>query len=323
MKDSHLRSRFIKPSMDPRKLQHFLAVYDLRHFGRAATDNGVTQQAISKSVKKLEEQLGVELFERGPYGPAPTIFAHSLARRAKVILSEARLAAAELSALRGVEEGYVRAGIGWSFVSRIAPQTLLRYRRRRPNIKVSLSTGSSDMLFERLLNGEVEFVSSCPLPNFEIDPLLESQPLFRDVDLIVMRHNHPLAGRSDVTLADLSQQTWATSGTLGGRWRKICSTFLAAGVEPPINTIDMDSVGIAKAMIAQSDCIALLSSELVINETMAGQFHTLHRTEFPSERIGMLVTRRSSALQPAAQALIHDLLEVTDSLRPGEPTVSA
>lgn len=319
MNDSRLRSRFIKPSMDPKKLQHFLAVYDLRHFGRAATDNGVTQQAISKSVKKLEEQLGVELFERGPYGPAPTVFAHTLARRAKVILSEARLAAAELSALRGAEEGYVRAGIGWSFVSRIAPQTVLRYRRRRPNIKVSLATGASDTLFERLLNGEVEFVASCPLPDFEIDPMLETQHLFRDSDLIVMRHDHPLASKANVTLADLSQQTWATSGTLAGRWRKICSTFLAVGVEPPTNTIDMDSVGIAKAMIAQSDVIALLSSELVINETMAGQFRTLHRPEFPSERIGMLTTRRSSPLQPAAQALIHDLLAVTETLKPGMP----
>ncbi|MGP1283990.1 MAG: LysR family transcriptional regulator [Parasphingopyxis sp.] len=319
MGDSRLRTRFIKPSMDPKKLQHFLAVYDLRHFGRAATDNGVTQQAISKSVKKLEEQLGVELFERGPYGPAPTIFAHSLARRAKVILSEARLAAAELSALRGAEEGYVRAGFGWSFVSRIAPQTVLRYRRRRPNIKVSLSTGSSDKLFDRLLNGEVEFVASCPLPDFAVDPLLEAETLFGDVDVIVMRHDHPLAHKPDVTLADLSEQTWATSGTLGERWRKICATFLAAGVEPPANTIDMDSVGIAKAMIAQSDCVALLSTELVINETMAGQFHTLRRTEFPSARTAMLVTRRSSALQPAAQALIHDLLEVTSALRPGTP----
>lgn len=317
MNDSRLRSRFIKPSMDPKKLQHFLAVYDLRHFGRAATDNGVTQQAISKSVKKLEEQLGVDLFERGPYGPAPTIFAHSLARRAKVILAEARLAAAELSALRGAEEGYVRAGIGWSFVSRVAPQTVLRYRRRRPNIKVSLSTGSSDQLFDRLLNGEVEFVASCPMPDFAVDPLLESQKLFTDVDVVVMRHNHPLADNPNVTLAELSQQTWATSGTLGGRWRKICSAFLAAGVEPPLNTIDMDSVGIAKAMLSQSDCVALLSSELVINETMSGEFHTIHRPEFPSERIGMLVTRRSSALQPAAQALIHDLLEVTNTLRPG------
>lgn len=172
-------------------------------------------------------------------------------------------------------------------------------------------------MFERWLNGKVEFVANCPLPDFAIDPLLETGYLFHDSDLVVMRHDRPLAGQPDITLADLSRQTRASSGTPGGRWRKVRPVFLAAWIEPPASTIDVDSVGIAKAMIVQNEIVALSSGALVTNETMSGEFHTPHRIEFPSERIGMLATLRIPALQPTAQALIHDLLAVTDALRPG------
>jgi len=83
-------------------------------------------------------------------------------------------------------------------------------------------------LFERWLNGKVEFVANCPLPDFAIDPLLETGYLFHDSDLVVMRPDRPLAGQPDITLADLSRQTRASSGTPGGRWRKVRPVFLAA-----------------------------------------------------------------------------------------------
>jgi len=102
LKKADIRVRFIKPSLDPQKLAHFLSVYDTGSFSGAASLNNVSQQAVSKSVLRLEDGLGVKLFERGAYGAEATIFGHALARRAKVITAESRLAAAEISALRGV-----------------------------------------------------------------------------------------------------------------------------------------------------------------------------------------------------------------------------
>jgi len=66
--------------MDPQKLQHFLSVYDTGSFSRAASNNNVSQQAVSKSVAKLEETLAVRLFERGAFGAEPTQFGHALSR---------------------------------------------------------------------------------------------------------------------------------------------------------------------------------------------------------------------------------------------------
>ena len=184
--------------LDPRKLRHFLHVYETRNFARAADLSHVTQQAVSKSIARLEDLIGVVLFERGAYGAAPTIYADALARRARIILSENRLASAEINALKGAESGGVRVGFGWSFLPRVAPLAISNFRKRRPGITLSISTGDSNSLFGKLLSGDLEFVASAPPPAISIDPQLQTRKLFEETDVIVMRAGHPLAKKAKI-----------------------------------------------------------------------------------------------------------------------------
>ena len=308
MKRPDLRARFIKPSMDPQKLQHFLAVYDTGNFSRAAENSGVSQQAVSKSVAKLEDSLGVRLFERGAYGAEPTNFGHALARRAKVITAETRLAAAEISALRGADKGYVRIGLGWSFLTRIAPMMINRFSEKQPGITLSITSGDSRTLFEKLLRGEVEFVASAPPSEMEIDSALEATELFEDRDAIMMRRDHPLASKSDITLEDLAHQTWLLSMQLQMQWNRICNVFLSAGLAPPAKYVDMDSVILAKSTLLQSDAVMLLARELFATEEERAQYYILEGTDFPVPRTAYFTTRRNSVLQPAAQQLKNELV---------------
>jgi DNA-binding transcriptional LysR family regulator len=308
------RIRLIKPTMDPQKLQHFLSVYDTGSFSRAAEVNEISQQAVSKSVAKLEAGLGVSLFERNAFGVQPTMFAHTLARRAKIITAETKLAAAELSALRGSERGYVRIGFGWSFLPRIAPMLIHRFAQRSPGITLSITSGDSKTLFNQMLRGEVEFVASAPPSELDIDGAIEVQPLFQDRDVIMMRHDHPLAGKSDVSLADLSTQTWLVSLQLTEQWNKICNIFLAAGLPPPERYVDLDSVVLAKSTLLATDSVALLGAELISNEVERPQFHTIEGRDFPVRRLAYLATRRNSMLQPAAESLKNDLVTVVQEL---------
>lgn len=300
--------------IDPLLLQRFLSVYDLGNFARAATASNITQQAMSKSIARLEKSLGVRLFERGVYGAEPTAYGRSLARRAKIIVTETRLATAELSSLKGAKDGFVRVGFGWSFLPRIAPQVINRFHRRRPNITVSAISGPSVTLFSKLLAGEIEFVASAPAVGVKLDDAIEVVELFQDWDVIVMRADHPLADQSMITLEELAEQTWIISLTLHEQWRDVSSVFVSAGLSPPARTIDLDSLILAKSMIGQSNCIALLGREQVSREIERGEFKVMERPEFPLARPAYYATRRGSLAQPAAKALKSDLFAVCQQL---------
>lgn len=304
--------------MDPQKLQQFLAVFENRNFARAAEACGVTQQAVSKSIARIEESIGVKLFERGAFGAEPTAYGRALAKRAKIIVTETRLAAAELNALKGATDGFVKVGFGWSFLPRIAPQVINRFRRRRPGVTVSVVSGPSVTLFNKLLAGEIEFVASAPAAGIKIDDALDASELFMDWDVIVMRAGHPLANKAVVTLEELSNQTWIISLALQEHWRKISEAFVSAGLSPPSQIVDLDSLILAKSMIEQSDCIALLGREQVSLEIERGDFKVLERPEFPQTREGYFTVRRGAVLQPAAKALKSDLVHVCKTLYLGD-----
>ena len=314
MNDPDGRADWGELLLDPRKLRHFLQVYETRNFARAAEASNVTQQAVSKSIAKLEEVLGATLFERGAFGAAPTPYAETLARRAKIILSENRLAGAEIRALKGAEDGIVRVGFGWSLLPRIAPQVIKRFRRRRPGVTVSVVSGPSGAIFRKLLAGEIEFAASAPAAGVTIDDSLELSELFEDADVIVMRAGHPLAKKPLVTLEELSEQTWITSFSLEGQWREIANVFMSAGLTPPQNVVDMDSLILAKSLIEQSNCIALLGREQVSRSIERGDFKAMERPEFPLARRAYFAVRRGAVLQPAANALKADLHHVCRSL---------
>lgn len=314
MKNPDLRQRFIRPSMDPQKLQHFLSVYDTGSFSRAAALNNVSQQAVSKSVAKLEESLAVKLFERGAFGAEPNSFGHALARRAKVITAEARLAAAEISALRGADRGYVRIGLGWSFLPRIAPILIDRFSERQPGITLSITSGDSKTLHQKLLQGDVEFVASAPPADMNIDDAIETEELFDDRDVIMMRRGHPLADKADLTLEDLASQTWLASMQLREQWERICNIFLAAGLSPPAKYVDIDSVILAKSTLLQSNSIMLMAKELVATETEREDYFLVEDTPFSNSRNAFLAFRRNSVLQPAAQSLKNELLAACRSV---------
>jgi len=296
--------------LDPLQLQRFLAVFDLGNFARAAEATHVTQQAISKSIARLEEQCGAKLFERGAFGAEPTEYGKALARRAKIIVTESRLAQAELNALKGAAGGLIRVGFGWSFLPRIAPLVINRFRKRRPNVTLSIVSGQSASLFKRLADGDVEFVASAPPPGIVIDEALEATGLFQDSDVVVMRANHPLSESPIITLKDLAEQTWAISLALHEQWRTISQVFVAAGQTPPQKIIDLDSPTLCKAMVTSGDCIAILGREQAAAELESGAFKALERPDFQFLRNACYVVRRGAIAQPSASLLKQDLFDV-------------
>ena len=300
---------YVRAKMDPIKLRHFLAVLECGHFARAAQQLGISQPAVSKSIKTLEADLGVTLFSRGLYGAQPTHFAERLAVRAKLIMAEGRLARAELAAMRDGQRGQLLVGTGVSFATRLLPLAIERYRRRWPGIAVTVDVGMSGSLFPALLRGELDFVVSAPPVELKVDESLLQEHLFEEEDSIVVGRGHPLLERRPRGLADLAPYPWVVT-TRSGIWDYIAGTFERAGLEPPADVIRTDSESLAKGLLSRGPYLCLLGRELYVLEAQAGLLCPVPLTGFGDRRPAHITVRRRSPLPLAAKNMIAVIKQV-------------
>ncbi|APE28105.1 LysR family transcriptional regulator [Aurantiacibacter gangjinensis] len=317
-----LRTAVSRATLDPQKLAHFIAVYDHGTFSGAASANGVSQQAVSKSIARLEEELGVPLFERSSFGATPTRFGEVLARRAHAIVAESRMAAAELEAMRGAGRGYLRVGLGWSLLVRIGPEAVRRFKERHPQVTVSIASGQSGELYRQLAAGDLELVISAPPTALPADSVIERTPLFIERDVLTVRRDHPITRKASLDLEDLTDYSWCISMQLIEQWERVCQTFLSRGIAPPTNIIDLNSILLVKSLIASSNGIGLLSPELFSQENETGLFTLIEDTPFTSERVAYLAVRKETEQQSFARYFRELVHQVWRELVPEEQHVA-
>ena len=218
--------------MNLRDLRYLLAVVEHGHFGRAAKACGVSQPTLSVQVRKLEELLGVALFERSSKKVAPTTACERLIGHARAAVAEAEAVLAVARNLRDPLAGRFRLGIIPTLAPYLLPLVFAPLREALPALEVEPWEDQTTTLLERLRAHELD----AALLATEVDgPDLASQPLFAEPFLAALPHRHPLAGREVVAAAELARdilvladghclrdQTLAVcghSGALGGTLR--------------------------------------------------------------------------------------------------------
>lgn len=143
-------------SPDLRQLRYFVAVAEEMHFGRAAERLHMTQPPLSHAIAVLEEQLGVELFERSRRGVTLTAPGAALLPEARRLLAETAALPELVKRAAAGESG----SLALSFVSSadysMLPQFLRKYRTRYPQVQLTLREATSDVQVEDLLHGRID-----------------------------------------------------------------------------------------------------------------------------------------------------------------------
>ena len=286
--------------LDSRRLRHFLAIYELGSIGQAAERLLLTQPALSKSIRQLENQLGVRLFDRTTQGVVPTVFGESLALHAKSIESQIRQAEAAIQGMQGRAKGHVRIGIGPVAAVQIMPAAALMIRRLHPDLELTVTEGLVDELIPALRRHELDVaVGAWPRVN---DPIFTTEVLLTDTIRVVARDDHPLVGKR-VTLLDLVDQNWVLPPATQ-RWRQLFETaFVDQGLSPPQPTVTSNSAVFLKAMMASSDAISFLPSQLVAGTAGLATINVDGLPAFDPE-IGMTFRERSLS-DPARMEVVQ------------------
>jgi DNA-binding transcriptional LysR family regulator len=190
----------------PKLISHFLAVAACKSISRAAEALHLTQPALSKSIKQLEERLGVPLFERWPTGVRLTPFGEVLARRGQHIDREISYALTELQDLQGGATGAIRIGAGLIWSALFLPRVIARYQAEHPGIQIQLHSGVIDTLVPALKNGDLDIV--CTTLDFPDHGEIAKEHLIEVCHGVFASKHHPLACRDVVDVHDLAAYGW-------------------------------------------------------------------------------------------------------------------
>lgn len=189
--------------MNIRDLKYIVSVAETGSFARAAELCHVSQPALSMQVKKLEEELGAKIFERGQKKFLVTAIGEEIVAKAKNILrtSEEITELAKLS--KDPLAGNITIGAFPTLAPFFFPRILPNISRKLPKLKLFMVEEKTEVLVNKLLAGELDaaFVA-VPINN----PSLEYIEIFEDEFLAAIPTNHPLAGKDKITRADFAKE---------------------------------------------------------------------------------------------------------------------
>ena len=188
--------------MTLRDLRYILAVAEHEHFGRAARACGISQPTLSIQVRKLEDLLGIELFERGAKAVAPTAACLRLLGHARGAVAEAEAMLAVARDMRDPLAGRFRLGIIPTLAPYLLPLVFAPLREALPALELEPWEDQTVALLDRLRAHELD----AALLGTDLDGTdLASQVLFTEPFLAALPPGHPLEGCAAVAEADLAR----------------------------------------------------------------------------------------------------------------------
>lgn len=285
-------------------VHHFLAVARLGGIRRAAHALGLSQPALTKSLRRLEMDLGSPLLARTVKGVALTPFGERFLKRAQLIASEIERAEEEMAQLRGELEGTVRISVSPAAAISLLPLALMRFRARFPNVKLHVADVLYPTVTDNLRSGLLDFALG-PYPLGPVTPDLEIVYLFENRSVIVVRKGHPLARAKSVK--ELWDGEWIFAATSEGPGSVMAELFSDLGLGMPNVQTRTDSFLPLVPLIAETNLIGVIPEQVLSNNPAAGQIAVV-RVKEPLHVLKIcLIKRRDHPLTPAAHALMENV----------------
>lgn len=303
-------------NIDLRQLRVFIAVARLGNFTRAAERLNLSQPNLSLLVRRLEQTLGVRLFDRSTRSVTLTVAGQEFLPTAERLVEEFDGAIAAVTDLAARRRGRVTVAALPSIAATLLPKAIAELSARHPQITVSLRDDVADQILARVRSGEVDFgVGATDMA----DSQLVTTPLIEDVMVAVFDPTHALAGRRRLTWRCVADYPLIGMSRDSSVRRLTGSAFARCGlvVEPRYEAKYMST---AIGLVASGLGVAVLPSSAALMAEQAGlRSATLHEPVV-RRKIGILM-RRGRSLSPSASALFAILRGLTRGglgLRPAE-----
>lgn len=190
--------------MELHQLQYVIEIAKHNHFTRAAEEICVSQSTLSQQVTKLEEELGVKLFDRTTRAVRPTPAGEEFIHYAKRILSDIERAKNRMHEYAGLSKGKIKIGTINS-MSNLAT-IIVNFRKDYPGLNIMIVEEGSYKLLEMLQTFQIDIAIVTPPVEMNLQAMADIYELIDDDLVLVTSKNHPLAKRDKIDLAEAAQE---------------------------------------------------------------------------------------------------------------------
>ena len=280
-----------------RQLQIFSVAASHLSFARAAEKLHLTHAAISLQIKQLEDVCGTQLFDRIGKKVFLTEAGDILLDHARQILQSLKDADESLMALKGLKGGRVTIAVT-STAEYFAPGLLAEFRKAQADVRVRLLVDNREEVSRMLISNEVDLaIMGRPPADMEAEATTFAPHPF----VIVAGADHPLVGRTALTLDDIAQETMIVREAGSGTRLAMEGFFREHAIEPNID-MEMGSNEAIKQAVVAGLGISFISQHTLGLELSAGRLVVLPVEGMPVMRRWFLVRHKSKRLTPALGA---------------------
>lgn len=311
---------FVRARLKNRHIPLLAALGDTGNLNRAAIGLGISQPAISKLLKELEDGLGVELFERHARGVVPTRYGEAMIRHARRMLNTLDSAYSEVDALRHGQQGHVRIGTILTPCADLLPRVIRCAKQRFPELEVTVRTGSSRDLLMTLDDGELDFLvarfSACSQQNE-----LHFEPLATEPLQICARAGliHGPLSRAELNAAD-----WVLPPAGSVLRQEFDALFQRVGMRPPTKVVNAENLLMVTTLLEKNDMLTVLPRDVLAHYARYGMLAEVDVDASIDLDLNQglmaygIITKNPQLLSPAASSVLGLLRDAAREMGLGE-----
>ena len=292
--------------MELRDIEYFTVLAEQGNIGRAANILGLSQPAISKALRRLEDALQVKLFRRSHRGIELTAEGSVLLARTRDLRLSLQSVARELAELGEGRVTHLRIGIGPSVQGELLAAVFGKLLREAPRTTMKVIISDADELHPALRKGDIDLIVNIMRP--EAPEGFSYVPLYDEEFVVCASAKHRLAGKKKVSLDELSKERWAFAPSVLRGYRHLREVLEQENLPVPQIVFESRSSELRLQIVAASDLLAYTSQGLVRRGMAAGYALTiLPVTELAWLRPIGAIMRNERYRPPAVQRLIDIL----------------
>ncbi len=286
--------------MKNHQLRALVQVAECSSIRAAARSMNLSQSALTKALRELEEDVGAELMTRSYKGIEFTPAGMVLLSRARLALSLLDKAAEEIRMLRGGAGAHVVIAVTPVAGALVLPRVLREYERLQPDAEVHLTEGLLTQVLPDLIEGRLDFAIAVADPE-DLPYEIVFEPLGPAEAVIAGRVGHPLA--TATTWAELRNAKWVMNLSPGSLGRSLLAWLGEQGLEPPQHMIRCSSTMLMLELMQRTDCIAIGPARLFEDRLVGYGIERIPVSPLPPPMQFGLLRLRAMPLSSAAKPM--------------------